>query len=86
MEIRVKRLAQRIERRRTVVGQHLDEPVIYELHALDEGIFLVLGLFKRKERPLPDFLVIDNPLTPEEADELRSVQKEFDVIDEEMWK
>ena len=45
-----------------------------------------LGLFKRKKRPLPDFLVIDNPLTPEEADELRSVQKEFDVIDEEMWK
>ncbi len=37
-------------------------------------------------RPLPDFLVINNPLTPEEADELRSVQKEFDVIDEEMWK
>ena len=45
-----------------------------------------LGLFKRKERPLPDFLVIDNPLTPEEAEELRSVQKDFDVIDEEMWK
>ena len=45
-----------------------------------------LGLFKRKERPLPDFFDIGTPLSKEAADELRSVQKEFDVIDEEMWK
>ena len=44
-----------------------------------------LGLFKRKERPLPDFF--DLPaLSKEAADELRSVQKDFEVIDEEMWK
>ena len=45
-----------------------------------------LGVFRRRERPLPDFLDIEHPLTKEEADELRSVQKEFDVIDEEIWK
>lgn len=44
-----------------------------------------LGLFKRKKRPLPDFFNI-TPLSKEAADELRSVQKDFDVIDEEMWK
>ena len=45
-----------------------------------------LGVFRRRERSLPDFLDIEHPLTKEEADELRSVQKEFDVIDEEIWK
>ena len=45
-----------------------------------------LGLFKRRERPLPDFFDIGKPLSKKAADELRSVQKEFDVIDEEMWK
>ena len=45
-----------------------------------------VGLFKRKERPLPDFFDIGEPLTHEEAEELRAVQKEFDVIDEDMWK
>ena len=44
-----------------------------------------LGLLKRKERPLPDFFNI-TPLSKEAADELRSVQKDFEVIDEEMWK
>lgn len=44
-----------------------------------------LGVFKRKKRPLPDFFNI-TPLSKEAADELRSVQKDFDVIDEEMWK
>ena len=32
-----------------------------------------------------DFFDIE-PLSKEAADELRAVQKEFDVIDEEMWK
>ena len=45
-----------------------------------------LSVFRRKERKLPDFFDIEHPLTKEEADELRAVQKEFDVIDEEMWK
>lgn len=44
-----------------------------------------LGVFRRKERKLPDFFDIE-PLSKEAADELRAVQKEFDVIDEEMWK
>ena len=44
-----------------------------------------LGLLKRKERPLPDFFNI-TPLSKEAADELRSVQKDFEVIDAEMWK
>ena len=45
-----------------------------------------LGLFKGKKRPLPDFFNIGEPLSKAAADELRSVQKDFDVIDEEMWK
>ena len=45
-----------------------------------------LGLFKRKKRPLPDFFDIGTPLSREAAEELLSVQKDFDVIDEEMWK
>lgn len=45
-----------------------------------------LGVFHRRKPPLPDFLTIEHPLTKEEADELRSAQKEFEVIDEEMWK
>jgi hypothetical protein len=44
-----------------------------------------LGVFKRKKRPLPDFFNI-TPLSKEAADEIRSVQKDFEVIDEEMWK
>ena len=44
-----------------------------------------LGLLKRKERPLPDFFNI-TPLSKEAADELRAVQKDFEVSDEEMWK
>ena len=35
---------------------------------------------------LPDFFNIGEPLSKAAADELRSVQKDFDVIDEEMWK
>ena len=45
-----------------------------------------LGLFKRKKRPLPDFFNIGTPLSREAAEELLSVQKDFEVIDEEMWK
>ena len=45
-----------------------------------------LGVFKRKKRPLPDFFYIGTPLSREAAEELLSVQKDFDVIDEEMWK
>ncbi len=45
-----------------------------------------LGVFKRKKRPLPDFFNIGTPLSREAAEELLSVQKDFDVIDEEMWK
>lgn len=45
-----------------------------------------LGLFKIKKRPLPDFMVVDDPLTHEEAEELLATQKAFDVVDEEMWK
>ena len=45
-----------------------------------------LGLFKRKERKIPSFLQIKTPLTDEGYRELMSVQKDFEVIDEEMWK
>ena len=45
-----------------------------------------LGLVKRKERPLPDFFDFGPPLSKEAADELRAVQKDFEVVDEEMWK
>lgn len=45
-----------------------------------------LGVFKRKKRPLPDFFNIGTPLSREAAEELLSVQKDFEVIDEEMWK
>ena len=45
-----------------------------------------LGVFKRKKRPLPDFFNIGTPLSRDAAEELLSVQKDFDVIDEEMWK
>ena len=45
-----------------------------------------LGVFKRKDRKLPSFLQIKTPLTDEGYRELMSVQKDFEVIDEEMWK
>jgi hypothetical protein len=45
-----------------------------------------VGLLKRKQRPLPDFLDIGEPLSKEAADELRAAQKDFEIIDEEMWK
>ena len=45
-----------------------------------------LGLVNRKERPLPDFFDFGPPLSKEAADELRATQKDFEVIDEEMWK
>ena len=45
-----------------------------------------LGVFKRKKRPLPDFFDFGPPLSHEAAEELRSVQKDFDVVDEETWK
>jgi len=52
---------------------------------IKETLGATLGIFRHKKRPMPDFLDI-TPLSKEAADELRSVQKEFDVIDEEMWK
>ena len=45
-----------------------------------------IGVFKRKKKPLPDFFNFGSPISHEAAEELRSVQKDFDVIDEEMWK
>lgn len=45
-----------------------------------------LGVFKRQKKPLPDFFNFGPPISHEAAEELRSVQKDFDVIDEEMWK
>jgi hypothetical protein len=53
---------------------------------IQNAIDMTVGVFHTKERPLPDFFNVENPLTKEEADEIRSVQKEFEVIDEEMWK
>jgi len=46
-----------------------------------------LGLFKsRKARPRPDFMDIGIGISKEGYEELMSVQKDFEVIDEEMWK
>ena len=53
---------------------------------IQNAIGAAMGIFHRNTRPRPGFLDIENPLTKEEADEIRSVQKEFDTIDEEMWK
>lgn len=47
---------------------------------------VALGLFKRRNRPLPDFLQIKTKLSDEGYRELMSVQKDFETIDEEMWK
>ncbi len=47
---------------------------------------MALGLVKRRDRKLPSFLQIKTPLTDEGYRELMSVQKDFEVIDEEMWK
>ena len=48
---------------------------------IQNAIDVTLGVSRSKERPLPDFFNIEHPLTKAEADEIRSVQKEFDVID-----
>ena len=53
---------------------------------IQNAIDVTLGVFRSKERTLPDFFNIEHPLTKAEADEIRSAQKEFDVIDPEMWK
>jgi hypothetical protein len=45
-----------------------------------------LGVFKRSKKPLPDFFDFGPPLSHEAAEELRSVQKDFEVVDEDMWK
>lgn len=45
-----------------------------------------LGVFKRRNKPLPDFLQVKTRLSDEGYRELMSVQKDFEVIDEEMWK
>ena len=47
---------------------------------------VALGIFKRRNRPLPDFFDIGDPISHEAAEELHSVQKDFEVIDEDMWK
>ncbi len=71
-------LAQAIRSSAAEAGQSINK-------FIKETLGATLGLFKHKKRPLPDFLNI-TPLSKEAADELRSVQKDFDVIDEEMWK
>ena len=53
---------------------------------IKDSLGTALGVFKRKKRPLPDFFNIGTPLSREAAEELLSVQKDFEVIDEEMWK
>ena len=53
---------------------------------IKDTVGAAVGLFKRKKRPLPDFMFLGEPLSKEAADELRAVQKDFEVIDEEMWK
>ena len=45
-----------------------------------------LGVFKRRNKLLPDFFDFGEPISHEAAEELRSVQKDFEVIDEDMWK
>ena len=45
-----------------------------------------LGVFKRTRKKRPDFLNVRVKLTDEGYRELMSVQKDFEVIDEEMWK
>lgn len=45
-----------------------------------------LGLAKQKERPLPDFFDFGPPLSKAAANELRAAQRDFETIDEEMWK
>ncbi len=45
-----------------------------------------LGLFKRQKRSMPDFFNIPERLSDEGYRELMSVQKDFEVIDEDMWK
>ena len=52
---------------------------------ISDALSGVLGIFKNKKRPLPDFFNI-TPLSAEAADELRSVQKDFDVVDEDVLK
>lgn len=53
---------------------------------IQNSMSATLGLFRRKEKPRPDFFDFGSPISHEAAEELRSVQKDFDVIDEEMWK
>ena len=45
-----------------------------------------LGLLKGGKRARPDFLDFGTPLSRAAAAELRSVQNDFSVVDEEMWK
>lgn len=53
---------------------------------IKESLGATLGLFRRKKRPLPEFFNVPERLTDEGVRELMSVQKDFEVIDEEMWK
>ena len=43
-----------------------------------------LGLFKRRQKP--DFLDVKVRISDEGYRELMSVQKDFETIDEDMWK
>ncbi len=43
-----------------------------------------LGLFKRRQ--MPDFLDVKVRISDEGYHELMSVQKDFETIDEDMWK
>ena len=43
-----------------------------------------LGLFKRRQKP--DFLDVKVRISDEGYHELMSVQKDFETIDEDMWK
>ena len=45
-----------------------------------------IGVFKRPRRQMPDFFNIPERLSDEGYEELMAVQKDFEAIDEEMWK
>ena len=72
-------LAQAIRNGAAETGQSINK-------FIKETLGSTLGLLRCKKRPLPDFLDVGPLLTHEEAEALRAVQKDFDVIDEEMWK
>lgn len=52
---------------------------------IKETMGSALGVFKRK-RKTPDFLLNLPTISQEGYDELMSVQKDFEAIDEDQWK